>query len=606
MRIHFALLCALLSPIASAAPFELRSDRMAPTLLPGQKDVVFTIYAPPSDLESLKALTEVMQREGLGNGFDPGPALAEAYRPAIEHIAGLGWATVFYPPRYGEFQIDGGRSRLEDSDEALLQIFDRAGVFTALQLGEWGYYFHDLSTNEPFWRTVYGDEFDSFKHLMKPVGLKGYAVAPTSRREAYGVVRDYFLRRNSAMRGYNLSVTGHSHYEAYAAEWGARVIGLEVGENIAFAQSKIAFARGASRQWARPWSVQVSAWMNGSCTTAGPLRMEDGKTARGLDAGHSLSFYRRMWLHAWFAGAAMVTPEGSSNSFFELGEPLWRLSAHGKAAAEVFAFMRGHARGVPFTPLAVVLDHYAGYNAFQAKPWGILPNTEGDQALYDLFNEQLYPGADHIHRAPDPINPEATFLRATPYGELCDVLLSTASAEVLAGYPAILIAGDHEFDAEFVAALGGALRAGTRVLLLPRHAAALGDRLAALQAAGTVEVLDVWTNPATTRTAAISADRLAALAAEQLPVVIEGDAVQYAINRAPDGWVVELVNNVGLIKFPTKPAVVDATAVATVRLKPKRVPSAVREWWTNTDLPPTDTITVLVPPGESRFVALRD
>ena len=60
------------------------------------------------------------------------------------------------------------------------------------------------------------------------------------------------------MRGRNASVTGHSHYEAYAAEWGARLVGLELGENIAFTQSKIAFARGAARQWNRPWSVQVS------------------------------------------------------------------------------------------------------------------------------------------------------------------------------------------------------------------------------------------------------------------------------------------------------------------------------------------------------------
>ncbi len=43
-----------------------------------------------------------------------------------------------------------------------------------------------------------------------------------------------------------ISVTGHSHYEAYAGEWGARCIGLEVGENIAFSQSKLAFAKKAA------------------------------------------------------------------------------------------------------------------------------------------------------------------------------------------------------------------------------------------------------------------------------------------------------------------------------------------------------------------------
>ena len=168
-------------------------------------------------------------------------------------------------------------------------------------------------------------------------------------------MQDYFLTRNRYMRGRNMSVTGHSHYEAYAGQWGAHVVGLEVGENIAFTQSKIAFARGASRAWRKPWSVQVSPWFGGACTTSGPLRLEGGD-ARGLDAGHSLSFYVRMWLHAWFAGAALVTPENSIAIFFEKPAPPWTLTAHGAKAAEVFQFMQAHERGIPYTPVAIVLE----------------------------------------------------------------------------------------------------------------------------------------------------------------------------------------------------------------------------------------------------------
>jgi hypothetical protein len=160
---------------------------------------------------------------------------------------------------------------------------DRAGVFTAVQLGEWGYYFHNLAPSEPWWRNVYGKEFDEFKHLMKPAGLAGYDRRPVGKKECYDAVKDYFLSRQRDLLGRVISVTGHSHYEAYAAEWGARCIGLEVGENIAFTQSKLAFARGASRQWQKPWSVQVSPWFSGACTTSGPLR-EEGGGVRGLDA----------------------------------------------------------------------------------------------------------------------------------------------------------------------------------------------------------------------------------------------------------------------------------------------------------------------------------
>ena len=111
----------------------------------------------------------------------------------------------------------------------------------------------------------------------------------------------------------------------------------------------------------------------------------DGKYARGLDAGHSLSFYKRMWLHSWFAGAALVTPENSISIFFETGDPDWTLTAHGRMATEVFKTMQTHDPGVPYTPVAIVLDHYAGYNAYQGRPWGVLENTHGDQETRDLF-----------------------------------------------------------------------------------------------------------------------------------------------------------------------------------------------------------------------------
>ncbi|MCB1128073.1 MAG: hypothetical protein KDM81_16390, partial [Verrucomicrobiae bacterium] len=274
--------------------------------LPGQAGFVFSMYGSPGDLGQLKELVGVMREQGLGNGFDPGPGPFPNAKPLLDDLAAVGWPVVGYPG--ADMQVKGGRGVLGPENKAAWTAMDRAGVFTAVQLGEWGYYFHNLSHAEFWWRGNYGDQFDAFKHLMKPAGLAGYDVRPTSKQECFDVLRDYFTSRRRDLLDRVMSVTGHSHYEAYAGEWGARCIGLEVGENIAFTQSKLAFARGASKRWQKPWSVQVSPWVGGACTTSGPLRQEGGG-ARGLDAGHSLSFYERMWLHGWFAGAAMVTPE---------------------------------------------------------------------------------------------------------------------------------------------------------------------------------------------------------------------------------------------------------------------------------------------------------
>ncbi len=587
----------------SKDPGTLASELWQPRLLPGQQGFVFTLYGAPAELDPLRQLVALMQEQKLGNGFDPGPAARAVNKPVFDYLATIGWPVIAYPG-CADMQVNGG-CVLAPEDEAALAALDAAGVFNAVQLGEWGYYFHNLACNEPWWRDVYGKDFDAHKHLMKPPGLAGYSRRPANRRECYEVLKDYFTSRNRALLNRTISVTGHSHYEAYAAEWGARCVGLEVGENIAFTQSKLAFARGASRQWQRPWSVQVSPWFAGACTTSGPLRQEGGG-ARGLDAGHSLSFYERMWLHGWFAGAAMVTPENSMAIFFEPAPRSSVLTAHGRKAVEVFRFTREHERGVPWTPVAIVLDHLAGYNAYMDKPWGILEPTVGDRETRDLFDHQLFPGSDHIHTPPDKTNPEVSYLRPTPYGESFDVLLTTATPEVLSAYPVILLAGDIEFDHRFLDALTQALRHGSRVLMGVRHQKTLGAEFESLNRRGSVAVLAPWINPETGRGTTISDQALGRLTREFLPIEVTGDPVEYQINRTARGWVVELVNNLGIIKRPDQPAVIDPQAVARVRLKPSNRSRSAVEWRSGQTHERPTQLQLTLGPGSTEFVEFID
>lgn len=568
--------------------------------LPGHPGFVFSMYGMPAGLESLQQLVQVMRDTPLGNGFDPGPAPNPGTRPIFDYLAEVGWPVICYPG-CADMQIQGGRCVLGPEHEAALAAMDRAGRFTAVQLGEWGYYFHNLSPNEPWWRDVYGKDFDAFKHLMKPPGLAGYDRRPTSRRECYEVLRDYFTSRSRDLLGRVISVTGHSHYEAYAGAWGARCLGLELGENIAFTQSKLAFARGASRQERLPWSVQVSPWFAGACTTSGPLRREGGG-ARGLDAGHSLSFYERIWLHGWFAGAAMVTPENSLAIFFEKAEAPWMLTEHGRKASEVFQFMQAHERGVPFMPVAIVLDRLAGYNGYMDKPWGILEPTASDRQVRDLFDHQIFPGSDHIHQRPDPANPESSYLRPTPYGEMFDVQLTSASAALLSSYPVLLLAGDIEFDADLVAKLELALQRGRRVLLTPDHQRALGPPFERLAKHRRLEVLEPWPHPGTGRPALISHARLLRLAEEHLPVAVSGDPIQYQFNRTRRGWVVELVHHGGVAKKPDQPATMDPSVRARVGLRPRFRADSAREWRSAHVFPQPREVRLELGPGQSAFV----
>lgn len=587
----------------AAEPSRFRADLTPPRLLPGQREFAFTLYGCPDNVAQLKEVVAVMRERGLGNGFDPGPAAVAASRPLLEYLATVGWPVVCYPPDGGRMQVKGSTSILSSADEEALRVMDQAGVFTAIQLGEWGYHFHRLTSDNGWWKAVLGADYDAqIADFYRPPENRGYDPLPTTRRECYDQLREYFLWHRQTKGGRLISVTGHSHYEAYAAEWGASVVGLEVGENIGFTQSKFAFARGAARQWNLPWSVQVSPWFGNAVTTRGPLNT-NGPTATGLDAGHSLSLYRRLWRHAWFAGTAMVTPENSSAIFFEESRAPWTLTSHGEAAAKVFQLMRDHDRGTPYTPLVVVLDHLAGYAAYHERTWGVLPRSPEDLEISDLFERQLYFHPTRLPVPGNPRNPEAGYLHPTPQGELCDVMLSTAPGSTLRRYPVILLAGEVDFSQFWVHELATALRGGSRLLLHPRQVERLGpDGLAKLKAAGTVEVLELWTNPDTKRPAAISAERLRKLEEELLPVGVMGDPVQYQINRNAAGWVIELINNDGVVKEGRSAAVVYPSVVARVKLTPRFAWKQAREWETKQEFASGAALDLEIPPGESRFV----
>lgn len=568
-------------------------------------------------MEPLSEVLAIMRARRLGNAIDPGPTAEAVSRPLFELLATEGWPVICQPRHNRQQQIKGGDIALRDEDVAAMAVLDDAGLFTAIQLGEWGYHFHQLASDEGWWRQALGADFERFEPApVKPRANRGYDSIPTTRQACRDELRDYFRWHLDARRGRLISVTGHSHYEILAPEWGATVVGIELGENILYTQSKIAFARGAARRWGRPWTAQVSPWFGPAVTTAGPLDTSEA-IATGLDAGHSLSLCRRLWLHSWFAGAAMVTPENSFRIYFdtssETGTDAWTLTPYADAAADAFRFMQDHDRGEPYTPLLVVLDELAGYCGFEGLTWGVLPPTAGDLEIRDLLEVQLFDSPRRVPVPGDPVNPEAVYLKPTPFGECCDAMLSTAPGETMAGYPAILLAGEMAFPPEIVASLEIALHAGSRVLLHPRHADALGlAAMTRLQAAGEVEVLAPGVHPRTGRPSAIDDDRLQRLADDLLPIALDGDPIQFQINRNDRGWVIELVNNAGVVKEGRSPAIVHPEAIARVRLTPRFEWRDAEEWmtgdsWTATPSPedsgPT-SIEVIVPPGESRFIEL--
>ena len=182
-------------------------------------------------------------------------------------------------------------------------------------------------------------------------------------------------------------------------------------------------------------------------------------------------------------------------------------------------------------------------------------------------------------------------------------MLSTVPGAIMRRYPVILLAGEVEFSQFFVHELITAVEGGSRLLLHPRHVEALGpERFATLKRAGAVEVLEPWANPGTGRPAAIARDRLRQIGADTLPIGVTGDPVQYQINRNRTGWVIELINNDGVVKEGRSPAVIHPQVVAHVRLTPRFACSLATDWETGKSWSQSNEVDIAIPPGESRFV----
>src|SRR6266404_5938621 len=67
-----------------------------PVLLPGQREVVFTMYGAPSQIDALRHVVTAMQEKDLGNGFDPGPAARAVNKPVFDYLASVGWPVIAY------------------------------------------------------------------------------------------------------------------------------------------------------------------------------------------------------------------------------------------------------------------------------------------------------------------------------------------------------------------------------------------------------------------------------------------------------------------------------------------------------------------------------
>ena len=80
--------------------------------------------------------------------------------------------------------------------------------------------------------------------------------------------------------------------------------------------------------------------------------------------------------------------------------------------------------------------------------------------------------------------------------------------------------------------------------------------------------------------------------------------MQYEVNRNANGWVIELVNNAGVIKKPDEPVKFDSSAGVVVSIHSKVRCSSATEWRTNLHWDKPKDIRIELGPGKLSYLEL--
>lgn len=528
-------------------------------------------------------------------------------------------------------------------------------------------------------------------------GVLGSLGSSVTRGEAYTAAKQYYLQGNytplypseytgmAISRNEYYSMTGHSYYSEYEAQWGTNMIGIELGEQILASQSKIAYARGAAVQNNLPLFADISPWEAGldangtwgstipvyeagqnqytTPTDVPPAATVFGSSSYNWNGGHSPSLLSRLWYVTWMSGFSVVVPENCQENFFAYTpsqaasyvaptifvptNPSQRavLSPIGVDAQKFMSVVDAHPNiGIPYTPFGVMVGQYAGFGGYDTfpAPWDDLQPNLGDRET-ELFWNTVFPNSMAVGEVlPSNQANESTNLVAGPYGDTFDTILSNASQETLAAFPTLTLVGNITFTPTLVSELETYVKDGGVLSVSYEQSLELGGTWTTIQALGKTKVYGFsaseppptspntarWTNPASvwgmtpSQIAQIEAtDQLqpyelyfesqvrnlfGSLAKTYLPVSVNGN-VEYLINRTSKGWVIALVNDMGVTKLAYNPVQLDTQDAQSVEvtLTDGQQLLQAQEWVTGGPLTVNgNTVSLTVPAGEVRILDL--
>jgi hypothetical protein len=233
---------------------------------------------------------------------------------------------------------------------------------------------------------------------------------------------------------------------------GAKVVGYEIDSTNVHAPMRIAFERGAARQFGGAWINYASGNFGDACNyfTQNPVVPRGAPSwfhsKYAVTDGVSIGWYRKLYYLNHLSGAsAIFWEQGLGNQWMIPGPGKHgvQLSPFGRATEDFLAFVdRLPERGEPITPIGLLLSYGHAYERvnYSCKMLHVFPESDADRELRELFNVCWSPSGvvEGLPAAPD--------MQSLPngrYGNIFDVLVDRPDkANAIFNYPVIWAAGD--------------------------------------------------------------------------------------------------------------------------------------------------------------------
>lgn len=269
---------------------------------------------------------------------------------------------------------------------------------------------------------------------------------------------------------------------------GDRLSGNETGDCMGPNPPKFAIARGAARQFLKPWRNYQTyyAWQYQESRSSGGMRCITGSRhlltpecrfyqygfSNGPDVGLDLARQKNTYIYPYICGCGVWSSEANHEELVAYYDPeeiktadplVVNLRDEKKYMSEMAKIhkhfydeiVKKRDRGVSVTPVGVVWDRANGYVPlyFGNQVWDFFPPNELEQTMWP-FNTHVF--------KPCKQNP---YYATCAYGDVFDILTNDASEDFLKTYPVLYPMGDVTIDGVFAAKLQNYVKDGGTLVL---------------------------------------------------------------------------------------------------------------------------------------------